>query len=82
MALPLLRLGIFVLAQNIFVELHVGAKKILKPRFDPLSIFQDFVRDVISVDVDTDAADDSKVFAFNRDARALVFSTPNVEFVV
>jgi hypothetical protein len=36
--LALLRLCVFVLAQNIFIELHVGSQEILKPRLDTLSI--------------------------------------------
>jgi hypothetical protein len=38
MAFALQRLGVFVLAQNIFIELHVYAKKVLEPRFNSLSI--------------------------------------------
>jgi hypothetical protein len=38
MALALERLRVFVLAQDIFIELHVGAKEVLEPSFDALSI--------------------------------------------
>ena len=34
MAFALQRVRVFVLAQNIFIELHFGAKEVLEPRFD------------------------------------------------
>src|SRR5947199_8315198 len=68
--LALLRLCIFVFAQNIFIELHLGANEVLKPGFDPLSIFQHFLRDVISVNVDANRADDSEFLSFARNRGA------------
>ena len=73
---------VFVLAQDILIELHVGAKKVLEPRFDSLSIFQDFLADVIRVDVDADRADDSEFLSLNRDRRAFEFSRAEVQFVI
>ena len=67
MALAFERLGIFVFAQNIFIQLHVAAKEILKPGFDPLSILQHFLGDVVRIDVDADPANYSEILAFNGD---------------
>src|SRR6184192_2520034 len=66
-------LGVFVLAQNIFVELDVGAKKVLEPRFDALPIFQHLFGDVISVDIDADRAYDSEFLSLDRDRCAFEF---------
>src|SRR5947208_16759149 len=82
MTLALERLRIFVLAQNIFVELHLGAKEVLEPSFDPLSILQHFLRDVISVNVDANRADDSEFFSLDRNRRAFEFSRADVQFIV
>ena len=81
-ALALQRLGVFVLAQDIFLELHVRPEKVLEPGFDPLSIFQHFLCDVVRVDVDADRADDSKVLALDRNGCALEFSGADIELVV
>ena len=78
MPLALLRLCVFVLAQNIFVELHLGAKKVLEPCLDPLSILKHFLGHVIRVDVDTNRADDSEFLSFNRDRGAFEFSRADV----
>ena len=74
MALPFERLGVLVLAQNIFVELHVGPEKILEPGLDPLPIFQDFFGDVVRVNIDADPADDPEILAFDWDRRAFELS--------
>ena len=80
--LALLRLCVFVLAQNIFIELHVGSKKVLKPSFDPLSILKHFLGDVISVDVDANRANDSEFLSFDRNRGAFEFSRADVQLVV
>src|SRR6266481_9926815 len=82
MPLALLRLCVFVLAQNIFVELHLGAKEVLEPSFDPLSILQHFLRDVIGVNVDANRADDSEFLSFDRNRRAFEFSRADLQLVV
>src|SRR5437763_14915657 len=82
MTLALERLRIFVLAQNIFFELHLGPKEVLEPSFDPLSILQHFLGDVISVNVDANRADDSEFLSFDRNRRALEFSRADVQLVV
>src|SRR4029453_13527806 len=82
MPLALERIRIFVLAQNIFIELYVGAKEVLEPSFDPLSILQHFLRDVISVNVDTNRADDSEFLSFDRNRRAFEFSRADVQLVI
>jgi len=81
-SLAFLCLCIFVLAQNIFIELHVGSKKILKPCFDALSILQHFFGDVISIDVDANRTDDSKFLPLNRNRSAFEFSGANIQLVV
>ena len=80
--LALERIRIFVLAQNIFVEVHLGTKEVLEPSFDPLSILQHFLRDVISVNVDANRADDSEFLSFDRNRRAFEFSRADVQLVV
>ena len=80
--LALLRLCVFVLAQNIFIELHVGSKKVLEPRLDSLSILQHFLADVIGIDINTNRADDSEFFSFDRDRGAFEFSSADVQLVV
>src|SRR6266436_7155284 len=75
-------LGVFVLAQNILVELHVGAKKVLEPRFDALPIFQHLFGDVISVDIDADRANDSEFLSLDRDRCAFEFSRADVQLVI
>ena len=80
--LPLLRLCVFVLAQNIFVELHVGVQKVLEPGFDPLSILKHFLGDVIRVDVYANRANDSEFLSFDRDRGAFEFSRADVQFVI
>ena len=82
MALALLRLCVFVLAQNIFVELHLGAQEVLEPSFDPLPILQHFLRDVISINVDANRAHDSEFLSFDRDRGAFEFSCADVQLVV
>ena len=42
MTLALCRFGVLVFAQNIFLELHVGAQKIFKPRLNSLLLFEHF----------------------------------------
>ena len=79
---PVERLAVFVLAKNIFLELHIGAKKVLEPRFDALSIFQHFLGDVITVDIDADRAHDPKFLALDWDCRAFEFSGADVQLVV
>ena len=79
MPLALLRLCVFVFAQNILIELHVGAQKVLEPRFDALLIFQHFVADVIGVDVNADRANDSEFLSFDRDSGAFEFSSADVQ---
>src|SRR5262249_1023890 len=81
-SLAFLCLCIFVLAQNIFIELHVGSKKILKPCFDALSILQHFFGDVISIDVDANRPDDSEFLSFDGDCGAFEFSRTDVQLVV
>jgi hypothetical protein len=80
--LPLLRLCVFVLAQNIFIELHVGSKKILEPRLDALSILKHFLGDVIRVDVYANRANDSEFLSFDRDRGAFEFSRADVQLVI
>jgi hypothetical protein len=80
-ALTLLRLGVFVLAQNISIQLHVGAEKILEPGLDPLSIFQNLFGDVIGVDVDAGAPTIPKSL-LNRNRCALKLPRPNIELVI
>ena len=82
MAFAFERLGVFVLAQNIFIELHVGAQKVLEPRFDALPIFQHLFSDVISVDVDSDRAYDSEFLSLDGDRCAFEFSRTDVQLVV
>src|SRR5260370_18695669 len=50
-AFALQRLRVFVLAQNIFVELHVRAAKIFEERFDALFTAHHVVRQIIYIDV-------------------------------
>ena len=82
MPLALLRLCVFVLAQNIFIELHVGSKEVLEPSFDPLSILKHFLGHVIRVDVDANRANDSELRSFDRDRGAFEFSRADVQFVI
>jgi hypothetical protein len=82
MAFAFERLGVFVLAENVFVELHVGAKKIPEPRFDSLPILQHFLGDEIRIDVDTDRAHDSEFFSFDWDRRALELSRADVQLII
>ena len=82
MPLALLCLCVFVLAQNIFIELHVCSKKIFKPRLDALSILEHFFRDVIGVDVNANGANDSEFFSLNRNGGAFEFSRADVQLVV
>src|ERR1700757_348068 len=82
MALALQRLRVFVLAQDILIELHVGPKEILEPCLNSLSISEHFLGDIIGVDVDTDRANDSKLFSFNWDRRAFEFSRADVQLVI
>ena len=78
MTLALERIRIFVLAQNIFVELHLGTKEVLEPRFDTLSILQHFLGHVIRIDVYTNRTDDSEFLSFDRDRGAFEFSRPDI----
>ena len=80
--LALLGLCVFVLAQNIFIELHVSAQKVLEPRFDALSIFQHFLGDVISIDVYANRTYNSEFFSFDWDRGAFEFSRADVQLVV
>src|SRR5438552_697690 len=82
MALTFQRLRVFVLAQDILVELYIGAKKVLEPRLDSVLISQHFLGDVIGVDVDTDGANNSKFPSFDGDRRAFEFSRPDVQLVI
>ena len=82
MPLALLRLYVFVLAQDIFIELHLGAQEVLEPSFDPLSILQHLLGDVISVNVDANRANDSEFLSFNRDRGAFEFSRADVQFII
>jgi hypothetical protein len=65
MTLALERLRVFVLAQDIFIELHLGAKEVLEPRFDPLSILQHFLGDVVGINVYANRANDSEFLSFD-----------------
>ena len=82
MALAFQRLRVFVLAQDILIELHVGPKKVLEPRLNSLSILQHFLGDVIGVDVDTDRANDSKFLSFDGDRRTFEFSRANFQLII
>jgi hypothetical protein len=79
---PFLRLRVLVFAQNVFIKLHVRAKKVLEPRFDALSIFQDFFSDVISIDIYANRTYNSEFFSFDRDRGAFEFSRADVQLVV
>src|ERR1051326_8576242 len=82
MPLALSRLGVLVLAKNIFIELHVRSAKVCEPHFDSLAIFQHLLGDVVRVDIDADCAHDAEFLSFNRDRRAFEFSGADVELVV
>src|SRR5260370_21707724 len=81
-AFALQRLRVYVLAQNVLVELRVGEKKVSKPRFDSLLVSQHVLGDVIGVDVDANRANDSKFLSFDWDRRAFEFSRANVQLVI
>jgi hypothetical protein len=74
MAFSFQRFRVFVFAQNILIKLHIFSKKIPEPGFDSLSILEHFLGDVISVDVDTDRADDSEFLSLDWNCCAFELS--------
>ena len=74
MALAFLGLGEFILAQNIFAQLHVGPANIFEERFDVLLVLHYVIGQIVYIDIDADRADDSELLPINRDGRALKFS--------
>src|SRR3981081_2790537 len=74
--------GVLVLAQNIFIELHVGAAKVLKEAFDALLAAHYLIGQIIYIEVDADRADDSKFRPEDRDRGALDFSRSCIQVVV
>ena len=82
MAFALQRLGVFVLAQNILVQLHVGTAKVCEPVLDALPIFQDFLGDIVRIYVDADRADDPKFLSLNRNRCAFESARGDVQLVV
>jgi hypothetical protein len=79
---PFLRLHVLVFAQNVFIKLHVRAKKVLEPRFDSLPILQHFLGDVVSVDVDADCTHNSEFLSLDGDRRAFEFSPAEIQLVI
>jgi hypothetical protein len=81
-ALAFQGLGVLVLAQDIFIDLHIDAAEVFKPRFNLFRTLHYFGGQIIDVDVDADRADDSEFLPYNRYGRALKFTRTNVELVV
>src|SRR5882724_1647245 len=82
MTFTLQRLRVLLLAKDVLIELHVDTKKVLEPRFDSLSILQHFFADVISIDVNTDRAYDSKFLSLDWNRGAFEFSYANIQIVI
>lgn len=56
-------LGIVILAQNVFVQLHIGTAEIPEPCCNPLFALHHFFSEVIGIDVDANCADDAEFLA-------------------
>jgi hypothetical protein len=67
MPFALERLGVFVLAENVFLKLHIGAKEVLEPRHHSLAVLQHLIGDVIRVNVDANRSNNAELFSFDRD---------------
>src|ERR1043166_1963814 len=76
------RLGIFILAQNILFELHIGPAKILEESLDTPPAAHHFLSQIICIDVDTDRAHHAEFRPVNRDGGALEFSRADIQLVV
>lgn len=82
MALAFQGFLVFVPAENVFVELHVGSAESLEEVLHLLGIVHHFFGEIIRVDVDADGADDAVFFPDDRHRRALELSGADVQLVI
>ena len=82
MAFAFQRLLVFVAAENVFVELHLGAAEGLEEVLHLLGVVHHFFGEIIGIDVDADGADDTVFFPDDRDRGALELSGADVQLVI
>src|SRR5438552_15018870 len=82
MPLAFHRLGVLILTQDVFIQLHVGSAEIFEPCFDPLFTLHHFFGEIICIDVDANRADNAEVLSQNRNGSALEPARANLELVV
>src|SRR5436305_8267567 len=82
MAFAFQRLGIFVAAEDVFVELHIDAAEGLEKLTRPCRILCNFFSKIIGIDVDADRPHYAVFFANNRDGRALESARAEMQLVV
>ena len=82
MALAFQRLCVFIAAENVLVELHVGAAKGLEEICYFLGAAKDFFREIVGVNVDADGSDHAILFSNDGNGGALKLAGAEVELVV
>ena len=82
MALAFQRLGVFIAAENVLVELHVGTTKGLEKVCYFLGAAKDFFREIVGVNIDADGSDHAILFSNDGNGGALELARAEVDFIV